>query len=105
MQDASLASLTKVQHLSVIGEQTTDNAGTFVASMVQSRCNLVVLSGQAPGAAATAASARFPAQQFVAVGDQPSDSRANVTWVAGSPDAVRIKVRDAVLDAARAAER
>ncbi|QLQ35327.1 BMP family ABC transporter substrate-binding protein [Micromonospora robiginosa] len=100
MQDASLATRTKVEYLSVIGPQTADNAGTYLASLAQFHCDLVFLAGAAPTSAALAGAARFPDQRFIAVGDRPAEGRPNVTWLGGSSQDVRRAVSSAIREAA-----
>ncbi|MBQ1051958.1 hypothetical protein KBX50_26305 [Micromonospora sp. C51] len=100
MQETSVATLTKVQHLSVVGPQTADNAAAFVAGLTQSQCDLVILVGEAPSAAAVAAAARFPTQRFLAVGNRGDGTPQNLVWVTGSSDAIRNGVQQAIRDSA-----
>ncbi|TNH22814.1 hypothetical protein FHG89_28285 [Micromonospora orduensis] len=68
MQEASLATLVKVQFLEVDGPQTGENAETFLASLVQSRCGVILAVGEAPVRAVRPTAARFPSAKFVAFG-------------------------------------
>lgn len=68
MQQASEATLVKVSHVAVSGEQTADNAATFIAGMAQGRCDLLLAVGEAPVQAAVSAAANFPGTRFVVVG-------------------------------------
>ncbi|MEV7330774.1 hypothetical protein [Micromonospora sp. NPDC093244] len=68
MQEASLATLVKVQFLEVDGPQTGENAETFLASLVQSRCGVILAVGDAPVRAVRPTAARFPSARFVAFG-------------------------------------
>jgi DNA-binding LacI/PurR family transcriptional regulator len=97
MQEASLASLAKVQFLEVDGEQTAENALTYVASLVRSRCDAVFGAGEVPVAALREAAARFPGTRFVVIGAGASSDNVSVVDQSGA-DAVRAAVRDIVLD-------
>jgi basic membrane lipoprotein Med (substrate-binding protein (PBP1-ABC) superfamily) len=84
MQKASLATRAKVRYLAVAGEQSTENAVTFLASLAQSECSLVFAVGDVPRAAVDAGAARFPKVQFAAVGRAraaPNVSTINATDV------------------------
>ncbi|MEV4760630.1 hypothetical protein AB0J86_36765 [Micromonospora sp. NPDC049559] len=98
MQDASLKTLARVQYLKVSGEQTADNARTYLASLVQSRCTLVLAVGAAPVAAVGAGAERFPDARFVTVGG--GTAAPNVSVVGESaPEAVRAAASRAVTEA------
>ncbi|MCX4389162.1 hypothetical protein OG777_19835 [Micromonospora peucetia] len=95
MQEASLTTQVKVQYLEVDGPQTVENAETFLASLVQSRCDVVLTVGGAPVEAVRATAARFPATRFVAFG--PAVATHNVSVVEASDrDAVQREARGIV---------
>lgn len=100
MQEASLATHVKVQYLEVDGPQTSENAETYLASLVQSKCDLILAVGAAPTAAMRAASDRFPASQFVGIGDGEPGDNVSIVDLSGQ-DAVRSKVRELVSGIAR----
>jgi basic membrane lipoprotein Med (substrate-binding protein (PBP1-ABC) superfamily) len=92
MREASEATLTKVQYLEVDGPQTADNAKTYLASLVQSRCDLVLAVGAGPVSAVDVEAGRFPRARFALVGG--GTPAANVSLVDGTtPEAVRANVR------------
>lgn len=103
MQDASLATRAKVQYLSITGPQTVDNASTFVASLAQGGCGLVLAAGELPIAAIGPGAERFPQTRFAVVnGERPvvrgQTPAPNVTVVAGpSPTEVRAAVNQTVV--------
>ena len=82
IQDAALAGSVRSQYVSVAGEQTADNAATFLASLAQSECDLVFAAGTAPREAVRAKAATFPQIRFYAV--SPGVSTANVSAVDGA---------------------
>ncbi|KXK59682.1 hypothetical protein AWW66_22870 [Micromonospora rosaria] len=95
MQEGSLATRVKVQYLEVDGAQTVANAETFLASLVQTRCDLILTVGEAPSGAVRATAARFPSARFVAFG--PAEATSNVSVVDSSdPETVRRSARDLV---------
>jgi hypothetical protein len=82
MQDASLATHAKVQFLTVEGPQTTANALPFLASLAQSKCDMVFAAGAVPVVAVDEGASRFPKVGFYVVGRAASTH--NVTALAGS---------------------
>ncbi|WP_329105021.1 hypothetical protein OG792_31410 [Micromonospora sp. NBC_01699] len=95
MREASEATLTKVQFLEVDGPQTVDNAKTYLASLVQSRCDLVLAVGAGPVSAVDAEAKRFPNARFALVGG--GTAAPNVSLVdATTPQSVRENVRAVV---------
>ncbi|MFC6562645.1 hypothetical protein [Actinoplanes utahensis] len=68
MQEASAASLVRVQYLPVRGPQTTDNAAAYLASLTSSRCGAVIVAGKAQIDAAAANADKHPEVSFIAVG-------------------------------------
>ena len=93
MQDASLATRVRVQHLAVVGEQTVDNAAPFAAGLAQGGCALVLAVGEVAVAAVERTAPRFPSVRFVTVGG--GAAAGNVTVLAAS-DPVRSAVADQV---------
>jgi basic membrane lipoprotein Med (substrate-binding protein (PBP1-ABC) superfamily) len=78
MQDASLATLAKVQYLSVAGPQTESNALPFANTLAQRHCDLIFAAGSAPAAAVRTAANSFPAVRFyVVTADAPAAGAAN----------------------------
>src|SRR6266540_1993395 len=86
MQDASLQTRAEVQYLVVVGEQTVANAGPFLASLAQSRCDLVI------------------AVRFVVLGGGATGTNVSVVDD-GSPADVRAAVTRIVTNAVRRAPR
>ncbi|MEU4551512.1 hypothetical protein [Micromonospora violae] len=95
MQDASLATQVKVQFLEVDGPQTGENAETFLASLVQSRCGVILAVGEAPVRAVGPTAARFPAAKFVAFGVATPGPNV-VVEEATDPESVQRRARDVV---------
>jgi hypothetical protein len=80
MQDASLQTRAKVQYLEVTGEQTADNAVTFLNSLAQGGCDLVFAAGDLPVQAVALGAKTFPGKRFVTVGGsapEPNVSRVD----------------------------
>lgn len=95
MQDASLATNVKVQYLEVNGPQTPDNARTFLTSLVQSHCDVVLTVGTAPVEAVRAAAAQFPAARFIVFGSAASAPNVSVVEV-DDPEVVQWEARKVV---------
>jgi hypothetical protein len=71
LQDGSLATKAKVQYLAIAGPQTADNAATFLNTLAQTGCNLIVAAGDLPVATVRQGAGRFPSQAFAAVTSEP----------------------------------
>jgi hypothetical protein len=84
MQDASLATRAKVQYLAVTGPQTVDNAVTFVNTLAQTHCNLIIAAGDIPDGAVQKAAPTFPTTAFYAVGTTIGTS--HVRAIGGATD-------------------
>jgi basic membrane lipoprotein Med (substrate-binding protein (PBP1-ABC) superfamily) len=91
MQRASVESLVKVSFVVVNGPQTAGNAGTYLAGLVQSRCDLLLAVDAAPVGAVAASASAFPQQKFVVVG---GPAAANVSALEGTSDAAYRLVMD-----------
>lgn len=83
MQRASLETRIQVNFLAVPGQQSPQAATTYLAGMLQGRCDLVVAVDQGPVAAVSEAAKAYPKQQFAVVNGTAS---ANVTVLDGSPE-------------------
>ncbi|WP_410814557.1 hypothetical protein [Micromonospora sp. 067-2] len=95
MQEASLTTRVKVQFLEVDGPQTGENAETFLASLVQSRCGVILAVGEAPVQAVLPTAARYPSATFVAFGATSPGPNVSVVEAA-EPESVQRKARDLV---------
>jgi basic membrane lipoprotein Med (substrate-binding protein (PBP1-ABC) superfamily) len=95
MQAASLKTLRKVSYLPVSGPDTVANAESFVNTLVQRRCDLVVAVGDSEVAAAEARAKGFPSARFVVVGSGVADGNLAVIPV-GPAEQVRSAVAQAV---------
>jgi basic membrane lipoprotein Med (substrate-binding protein (PBP1-ABC) superfamily) len=95
MQEASVATRVKVQFLEVSGPQTAENAETFLASLAQSKCDLILTVGSVPVGALRATAARFPSVQFVGIGGGAAADNVSVVNVDG-PDSARQKTKELV---------
>ena len=89
MQEASLSTRAKVQYLAVSGEQTVDNALTFLSSLAQGGCNVVFAAGSPAVEAARKGAATFPSQRFVTVGGLPGGNITTVDAAAPHDGVVR----------------
>jgi basic membrane lipoprotein Med (substrate-binding protein (PBP1-ABC) superfamily) len=99
MQEASLATLIKVQYLSVSGPQTPANAAAYFNSLALQKCALIIAIGEAPISAMVEGHSRFPDPRYVAIGGNTKD--APVTAVqATSPDGIRAATKKLVSEAA-----
>jgi basic membrane lipoprotein Med (substrate-binding protein (PBP1-ABC) superfamily) len=94
MQDASLATLAKVQYLAVAGPQTESNALPFANTLAQRRCDLVFAAGSAPVAAVRDAARSFPGVRFFVVTADAAANPSNVRAV--RVDDVGRVIKDAV---------
>ncbi|MEU4421066.1 hypothetical protein AB0F81_10590 [Actinoplanes sp. NPDC024001] len=92
MQDASVTSLVKVQHLQVDGPQTAENATTYLASLANSRCNVVIAVGEAQIASVAKNAATYPGVQFLTVGG--GSAAANVQVIDSSAGALKPALED-----------
>lgn len=95
MQQASTETLVRVQYLQVDGAQTAQNAATYLGTLVQSRCSLIIAVGQAPVTALSAVAPRFPATQFIGVGS--GRSGGNMSTMDGDAAALRKSSYSSVL--------
>ncbi|MFI5490502.1 hypothetical protein [Micromonospora echinaurantiaca] len=74
MQEASQATLIKVQYLSVQGPQTAANASAYFNTLALQKCNVIVAAGEAPVAAMIEGHSRFPDAKHVAVDGKTKES-------------------------------
>ena len=95
MQAASLKTLRKVSYMAVSGPDTVANAESFVNTLVQRKCDLVLAVGESEVAATEAQANVFPAVRFVVVGAGVADSNLAVI-PRGPADQVRSAVAQAV---------
>ncbi len=77
IQEAALAARVRSQYLSVAGEQTGENAATFLASLAQGQCDMVFAAGAAPAEAVRTKAHMFPHIRFYLI--NPRTSVANVS--------------------------
>lgn len=100
MQDASSTTKTKVSYLAMSGPQTVDVAATYVTTLVQRQCDVVLAVGATEVAAVGKQAAAFPKTRFVEVGG--ADSAANVVVVDdSSASSTRMGVASIVRDATK----
>jgi hypothetical protein len=98
MQDASLDTRIQVQHLAIVGPQTTDNGVTFFNTLAMQRCTVIVAAGPAPVAAMAAGYGQFPGITYVAVGGDTAGKP--LTKVdARNADEIRSAVKEIVVKA------
>jgi len=98
LQQASLATKAKVQYLAVTGQQTVDNAVAFVATLAQTRCNLIFAAGDVPVASVNQAAPTFPNTRFLIV--HGTAAHSNVSTVDGqTPDQIAAAVAETVTKA------
>ncbi|GAA4262717.1 hypothetical protein [Dactylosporangium darangshiense] len=95
MQDASLATLIKVQHLAITGPQTPANALTFYNSLGVQHCTVIIAAGDVPVAAMTQGYAGFPDIKQAAVGGDVQGKPITVVD-ASSPESIRNGVKTIV---------
>jgi hypothetical protein len=92
LRDASEAILVRSQSLAVTGEQSQANAMSFLASLVQRQCGLVIAVGSAPVAAVLSGSQRFTGPTYAVVANAAVASPI-LTVVGGDPVRVRADVK------------
>ncbi|GIF09045.1 hypothetical protein Asi03nite_65830 [Actinoplanes siamensis] len=91
MSGASASSLVRVQYLAVAGPQTAGNATTYLNSLANSKCGVVVAVGAAQVAAVPDVARTYPAVRFATVGG--GTAAANVQVIpGGSADTVRTEI-------------
>jgi hypothetical protein len=99
MQDASTATLIKVQHLAISGPQTVPNGLTYFNSLGAQQCTVIVAAGDVPVAAMAQGYVNFPSTKHVAVGGNVQGKAITVVD-ASTPGAIRGGVRAIVAAAA-----
>ncbi|WP_432841100.1 hypothetical protein [Dactylosporangium sp. CA-092794] len=99
MQDASLATLIKVQHLAISGPQTAANGLTYYNTLGVQHCTVIIAAGDVPVAAMTLGIDTFPAIRHVAVGGDPKGKAVSVVDDS-SPASIRSGVKALVAAAA-----
>ncbi|MFI5916004.1 hypothetical protein [Dactylosporangium sp. NPDC051541] len=99
MQEASVASLIKVQHLAITGPQTTANGVTYYNTLGVQHCTVIVAAGGVPVAAMAEGLTSFPGITHVAVGGDPKGTVVSVVD-ATTPDSIRAGVKGIVAAAA-----
>ncbi|GLY01343.1 MULTISPECIES: hypothetical protein [Actinoplanes] len=104
MQQASTETSGKVSYLEVDGPQTSENASTFLATLVQGDCDLVLAAGAAPADAVVRFAGQFPRTRFVAIGSSQDRALSNVVRV-DETDAAQVtaRVHDLVAEELRSA--
>ncbi|GAA2676860.1 hypothetical protein [Actinoplanes palleronii] len=80
MSAAGTAHLVRVQYLAVNGEQTAGNASTYLTSLADGRCGVVIAVGAAQVAAVSDIARTSPAVRFATVGG--GTAAANVQLLA-----------------------
>ncbi|TCB99017.1 hypothetical protein E0H26_06320 [Micromonospora zingiberis] len=96
MQEASLATQVKVQFLEVDGPQTGAQAETFLAGLVQNRCDVIFAVGAAPVAGVSKIAARYPQARFVAFGATAPSRNVSVVET-NDPEETRRQAHDLVV--------
>ncbi|MGI5238566.1 hypothetical protein [Dactylosporangium sp. CA-139066] len=99
MQDASLATLIKVQHLAITGPQTAANGLTYYNTLGVQRCTVIIAAGEVPVAAMIQGYASFPSIKQVAIHGDTKDKPITVIDTA-TPDTIRNSVKTIVAAAA-----
>jgi hypothetical protein len=100
MQAASLKTNGKVSYLAVAGEDTEANAATYVNTLAQRQCNMVLAVGTSEVAATNAQAGHFGSTAFVVIG-AGGRTASNVKVVpAGAAKDVSGAVQNIVTDAA-----
>lgn len=95
MQEASVETLVKVQHLAIIGPQTPANGVTYYNTLGVQKCTVIIAAGQVPVAAMVDGLQSFPAIKHFAVGGDATST--SVTAVdATSPQTIKAGSRAAV---------
>ncbi|WP_436522985.1 hypothetical protein [Actinoplanes sp. HUAS TT8] len=98
MQQASTETRGKVSFLEVDGPQTAQNASSFLATLVNGGCDVVLAAGPAPAGAVAQWAGQFPRTNFIAVTTvDDGRSLANVVRVTETdPAKVTAQVHDLV---------
>lgn len=95
MQEASVAGLVRVQYLPVNGPQTTENARSYLASLVAGRCGAIIAVGPAQVDAVAKNAGAHPEIWFVTVGGGAPAGNVRVLDAA-DPDALRAGVKERI---------
>jgi basic membrane lipoprotein Med (substrate-binding protein (PBP1-ABC) superfamily) len=98
MHEASLATHAKVSYLAVMGPQTSDNAMSFLGSLLIRHCQVVLAAGQPERDAIAQRASRYPSVKFAVVGD--TSTAPNITVLSGNAAAIRNAAAREVSDAA-----
>jgi len=94
MEDASAATLAKVQNLPVASGSSEADAQPYLASLLLRHCNLVAAVGAPQIAAVAVLAPHYPSVRFVVVGGRVAGR--NVTGVGGLASGVRAAVNNLV---------
>lgn len=93
MQSASVRTRTKVSYLAVYGEDSVANAVTYVNTLIQRKCQLVIAVGASEIAAVRQRAAFYPGTRFAVPGAQKAanvEPMASTSADAYSADANRL---------------
>ncbi|MET7399631.1 hypothetical protein ABZS66_39730 [Dactylosporangium sp. NPDC005572] len=95
MQEASVQSLVKVQHLAITGPQTAANGLTYYNTLGVQKCTVIIAAGDIPVAAMVEGLAAFPAIKHYAIGGDPK-GKPITTIDATSADTIKAGMRAAI---------
>jgi basic membrane lipoprotein Med (substrate-binding protein (PBP1-ABC) superfamily) len=96
MEGSSTRTGAKVSYLSVAGPDTVGNAETYVNTLVERGCNVVLAVGDTQVAAAQARASAEPSVKFLLIGSASASSAANVASVQPGGDGESAAVQGAV---------
>lgn len=99
MQEASTATLVKVQHLAILGPQTPANGLTYYNTLGIQHCTVIIAAGEIPVAAMTQGIDTFPAIKHAAIGGD-TNGKPITAVDASTPDTIRNNVKAIVSAAA-----
>jgi basic membrane lipoprotein Med (substrate-binding protein (PBP1-ABC) superfamily) len=91
MQRASLETKTQVTYLAAAGPQTAQNASTYLAGLIQQRCELLIAADEGPVTAVTQAARNHPQQRF-AIATESNES--NITTIKGTEEDTYILIAE-----------
>ena len=98
MQRASAQTSAKVSFLEAIGPADADNISSYLNTLLQRRCDVVLAAGAPQVAAVVAEASSAPGTHFIVVG-APSPGANVASLTVGGDDAVKVAVARLIDDA------